>query len=110
MQARGYPLKVTLIAQEMTVNHKTSDACFAKNMSFWHEHLPKGNKCPTSFEEAKKIVCPLDLPHVKYRVCMNNCIIYRDEHAESVICPVRESWIRWSSDNRTISIGRTVRL
>ena len=33
-------------------------------------------------------MCPLDLPHVKYHVCMNNCIIYRDEHAKSTICPV----------------------
>ena len=81
-------LKVTLMALEMKVKHKMTDACFDENMSFWHERLPKGNKCPTSFEEAKKIVCPLDLPHVKYHVCMNNCIIYRDEHAESTICPV----------------------
>ena len=28
------------------------------------------------------------LGSVKYHVCMNNCIIYRDEHAESTICPV----------------------
>ena len=81
-------LKVTLMALEMKVKHKMTNACFDENMSFWHERLPKGNKCPTSFEEAKKIVCPLDLPHVKYHVCMNNCIIYRDEHAESTICPV----------------------
>lgn len=31
---------------------------------------------------------PLDLPHEKYHVCMNNCIIYRDEHAESTMCMV----------------------
>ena len=65
-----------------------TNACFDKNMSFGHECLPKGNKCSTIFEEAKKIVCPLDLLHVKYHVCMNDCIIYRDEHVESTICPV----------------------
>ena len=32
-------------------------------------------------------MCPLDLPHVKYHVCVNDCIIYRDEYAESTICP-----------------------
>ena len=81
-------LKVTLMALEMKVKHKMTDTCFDENMSFWHERLPKGNKCPTIFEEAKKVVCPMDLPHVKYHVCMNNCIIYRGEHTESTICPV----------------------
>ena len=73
--------QVTLMALHMHAKHKMTDPCFHENMSFLHERLPKGNKCPTSFEEAKKIMCPLDLPHVKYHVCMNNCIIYRDEHA-----------------------------
>ena len=49
-------LKVTLMALEMKVKHKMTDTCFDENMSFWHERLPTGNKCPTSFEEAKKIV------------------------------------------------------
>jgi hypothetical protein len=81
-------LKVTLMALEMKVKHKMTDTSFNDNMSFWHERLPKGNTCPTSIEEAKKIVCPLDLPHVKYHVCLNDCIIYRNEHAACTICPV----------------------
>ena len=35
-----------------------------------------------------KIVCPLDLPHVRYHVCINDCIIYRGEDAEKTTCPV----------------------
>jgi hypothetical protein len=81
-------LKVTLMALEMKVKHKMTDKSFNDNMSFWQERLPKGNTCPTSIEEAKKIVCPLDLPHVKYHVCLNDCIIYRNEHAACTICPV----------------------
>jgi hypothetical protein len=81
-------LKVTLMALEMKVKHKMTDTSFNDNMSFWQERLPKGNTCPTSIEEAKKIVCPLDLPHVKYHVCLNDCIIYRNEHAACTICPV----------------------
>ena len=42
------------MALEMKVKHKMTDACFNENMSFWHERLPMGNKCPNSFEEAKK--------------------------------------------------------
>src|SRR3954464_8102097 len=44
--------------------------------------------CPTSIEDSKKIVCPLDLPHVRYHVCINDCIIYRGEDAEKTTCPV----------------------
>ena len=80
-------LKVALMALEMKVKHKMTETCFDENMTFWQERLPKGNTCPTSFNEAKKIVCPLDLPHVRYHVCVNDCIIYRHEYAESTVCP-----------------------
>jgi hypothetical protein len=39
-------LKVTLMALEMKVKHKMTDACFDENMSFWHERLPKGKQVP----------------------------------------------------------------
>ena len=80
-------LKVALMALEMKVKHKMTETCFDENMTFWQERLPKGNTCPTSFNEAKKIACPLDLPHVRYHVCVNDCIIYRHEYAESTVCP-----------------------
>jgi hypothetical protein len=57
-------------------------------MRFWQKCLPKGNTCPTNIEEAKKIVCPLDLPYVKYHACINDCALYRDEYAERTTCPV----------------------
>src|SRR3954466_3357377 len=75
------------MALEMKVKHKMTETCFDENMTFWQERLPKGNTCPTSFNEAKKIVCPLDLPHVRYHVCVKDCIIYRHEYAESTVCP-----------------------
>ena len=73
---------------EMKARHKWTDASFDESMEFWHDRLPKGNTCPTSIEEAKKIVCPLDLPHVRYHACINDCIIYRGEDAERTTCPV----------------------
>ena len=81
-------LNVTLKAMEMKAKHKLSDASFDDMMAFWHDRLPEGNTCPTSIEDAKKIVCPLDLPHVRYHVCINDCIIYRGEDAEKTTCPV----------------------
>ena len=56
-------LKETLMALEMKVTHKRTDACFDVNMSFWRVRLPTGNKSPTSPEEGKKIGCPLKLAH-----------------------------------------------
>jgi hypothetical protein len=72
----------------MKARHKLTDKSFDENMAFWQERLPEGNKCPTSIEEAKKIMCPLDLPHVRYHACINDCIIYRGEDAERNTCPM----------------------
>ncbi|KAK1663795.1 hypothetical protein QYE76_051954 [Lolium multiflorum] len=38
--------------------------------------------------EAKRITCPLDLPHEKYHACINDCIMYRKEHVDKTKCPV----------------------
>ena len=73
----------------MKATHKMTDECFDDMMEFWHDHLPKtGNTCPTSIVEAKKVVCPLNLPHMKYHVCINDCVIYRGEDEENTTCPV----------------------
>src|SRR3954465_3887929 len=73
---------------EMKAKHKLSDASFDDMMAFWHNRLPEGNTCPTSIVDAKKIVCPLVLPHVRYHVCINDCIIYRGGDAKKTTCPV----------------------
>jgi len=61
-------LSVTLECLEMKAEHKWTDSSFSDNMKSWHARLPKDNTLPTSIDEAKKVVCPLDLPHVKYHV------------------------------------------
>ena len=33
-------------------------------------------------------MCSSDLPHTRYHECINDRIIYRNEHAESIVCPV----------------------
>jgi len=81
-------LNVTLGAMEMKAKHKWTDESFDDNMAFWHDRLPKGNTCPTSIAEAKKVLCPLDLPHVKYHVCLNDCMIYRGEETTCSVCGV----------------------
>ena len=41
-----------------------------------------------AFGEAKKIVCPFDLPHEIYHVCINDCYIFREGDADKTTCPV----------------------
>ena len=81
-------LSVTLKALEMKAEHKWTHVSFNANMEFWHDCLPNGNTLPTSIEEAKKIMCPLDLPHVKYHTCINDCTLYRNEYVERTTCLV----------------------
>src|ERR1043165_9981663 len=78
-------LNVTLESMQLKAKHKWTDESYDDMMAFWHARLPKDNTCPTSIGEAKKALCPLDLPHVKYNVCLNDCIIYRGEDAEKTI-------------------------
>ena len=80
-------LSFTLDLLKTKAKSKWSDTSLDEHLNFLQETYPKGNMCPTSIEEAKKIVCPLDFPHVRYHACINDCIIYRNENAEKTICP-----------------------
>src|SRR3954469_1700653 len=86
MKSRGYPNKSSTHGSGDESKTQNDRDMLEENMTFCKELLPKGNTCPTSFNEAKKIVCPLDLPHVRYHVCINDCIIYRHEYTESTVC------------------------
>jgi hypothetical protein len=82
-------LSFTLELLKTKAKNKWTDASLDEHLKHLHNKvLPAGNVCPTSVEEAKKIVCPLDLPHIRYHACINDCIIYRKEHAEKTSCPV----------------------
>jgi hypothetical protein len=69
---RDTRLNVTLKALEMKVQHKWTDVSFDDNLEYGHKKLPEGNTLPRSTEEAKKVVCPLVLPHVKYDAYIND--------------------------------------
>jgi hypothetical protein len=80
--------KVTLDILQKKSKYKWNDASVEHHLKFFHNLLPKGNMFPSSLDEAKKVVCPLDLPHDRYHACINDCIIYRNEHIDKTICPV----------------------
>ena len=66
--------------------NKWTEKCLDEHLKYLHNKvLPAGNLCPTSVEEAKKIVSPFDLPHIRYHACINDCIIYGGEHVEKLV-------------------------
>ena len=60
---------------KMKAKNKWTDTSLDEHLKYLKDVLPAGNLCPTSVDEAKKIVCPLDLPHVRYHACINDWII-----------------------------------
>lgn len=85
---RNSRLRVALDVLQMKARYKWSDISVDAKLQYWHGMLLEGNTCPKSCDEAKKVVCPFDLPHEKYHVCINDCYIYRKEDAEKTTCPV----------------------
>ena len=75
----------TLQLLKTKAKNKWTDTSLDEHLKYLKDVLPAGNLCPTSVDEAKKIVCPLDLPHVRYHACINDCIIYQKEHTEKQV-------------------------
>lgn len=65
-------LQVTPKLLDIKAKFKSTDASLDATLEYLHKVLPKGNLLPRSVDEAKKIVCPLDLPHVRYHACIND--------------------------------------
>lgn len=63
-------LSFTLQLLKTKAKNKWTDTSLDEHLKYLKDVLPAGNLCPTSVDEAKKIVCPLDLPHVRYHACI----------------------------------------
>lgn len=63
-----------------------SKEAFSKNLQLWHSILPEGNILPTSYQEAYKVIRPYLVPEIVFHVCINDCILYRGELKDSVVC------------------------
>jgi hypothetical protein len=73
----------------MKARYKWSNASADPCLRYWHDHFPDENTCPSSPDEAKKVLYPLDLPHKKYHACINDCYIYqKEEDADKTKCQV----------------------
>ncbi|KAK1609032.1 hypothetical protein QYE76_032705 [Lolium multiflorum] len=81
-------LRVALDVLQMKAKHGWTDTSVDDILEYVKDLLPAGNTCPGSLAEAKRITCPLDLPHEKYHACINDCIMYHKEHVDKTKCPV----------------------
>ncbi|KAK1661293.1 hypothetical protein QYE76_049452 [Lolium multiflorum] len=81
-------LRVALDVLQMKAKHGWTDTSVDDILEYVKDLLPAGNTCPGSLAEAKRITCPLDIPHEKYHACINDCIMYRNEHMDKTKCPV----------------------
>jgi hypothetical protein len=79
---------VTLKLLDMMAKYKCNDPSLSANLQYLNQVFPNNKLLPRSINEAKNIVCPLDLPHIRYHACINDCIIYRNENEEKLECPV----------------------
>src|SRR6266540_5240796 len=73
---------------KLKASNAWSDKSFTELMGLIHEMPPKGNKLPTSTNEAKKLISPLPLDVVTIHACRNHCILYRKEYEDLDRCPV----------------------
>ena len=80
--------------------NKWSDTSLDEHLKFLQGNFPEGNVYPTSIEDAKKNVCPLDFPYIRYHACVNDYIIYRNENAEKTSCSKCNA-SRYKKDGKT---------
>jgi Transposase family tnp2/Domain of unknown function (DUF4218)/Transposase-associated domain/Domain of unknown function (DUF4216) len=78
----------TLELLQWKAENGVRDKAFDKLMTILKRKFPKDNELPENTYEAKKVICPLGLEVQKIHACINDCILYRDEHADKNKCPV----------------------
>lgn len=64
-----------------------SKEAFTRNLQLWKSLLPKGCSLPNSYKEAYSIIKPYLVPEVIFHACVNDCIVFRGEYENNLICP-----------------------
>ena len=81
-------LSATLALLRFKAANDLSNKGFIEMLGLFKEILPEDNVLPRSTNEAKKIVCPLELEVQKIHACVNVCILYHGEHKYLCACPI----------------------
>ena len=62
-----------------------SKEALSDKLSMDHEVLPPGNKLPSSYSSAMKLVEPFLIQPIVFHVCPNDCIVFRGHEARGSI-------------------------
>lgn len=66
-----------------------SKAAFSKLLYLLHTFLlPRGNRLPVSYDALVALLNAFLIPVHDYHCCVNDCVIYRNEHEHLIHCPV----------------------
>jgi len=76
------------IFQWFTAHPGTSKEAVSELLSMQHNVLlPKGNLLPESYYDAHQLIEPFLIEPEVFHACEKDCILYRKEHKEAVVCP-----------------------
>lgn len=80
---------VTQHLHVFSTNHGMSKSALTDVLKTEKRTLPQPNNLPASYKEAKDLIKHLLIPLYKYDVCVNDCVVYRDntEFAGLQSCP-----------------------
>ncbi|CAN6171423.1 unnamed protein product [Urochloa humidicola] len=67
--------------------YRISNVGFSATLKFLSKAFPHCS-IPTSYHEAKNLVCAMGLGYVSIHVCPKNYVLFRKEHAKKDECPV----------------------
>lgn len=71
-----------------STNHGMSKSALNDSLQCEKTSLPQPNLLPGSYQEAKAYIAPFLMPLEKYEACVNDCLLYRDQHSNLSECPV----------------------
>ncbi|XP_026438872.1 uncharacterized protein LOC113337406 [Papaver somniferum] len=92
--------KLSAIVQlfKLKSKHGASDMFFNELLPLLKDMLPKeGNLMARSTYQAKKILKSMGSGYTKIHACINNCILYWNEHKDEKVCPTCKA-PRWKVD------------
>ncbi|XP_024200594.1 uncharacterized protein LOC112203928 [Rosa chinensis] len=71
----------------LKAKHGMTDACYSDMLIMNGGLLPEANEVPASLYEAEKTLSQLGMEYEKIHACPNDCILYRQQHVDAIICP-----------------------
>ena len=71
---------------QLKATHHWTDRDFKTLLDLLRDMLPEGNEIPKTTYEVKQAICTLGMEVEKIKICKNNCIQFRGDHAGLTEC------------------------